>query len=583
MVIKLNETEQVESDTTLLKTDSGWKTINWAKVYKEIRKIQLRIAKAAKAGNWKRVKALQRLLARSFYAKLAATKRVSGNQGGKTPGVDGIVLNTAEEKMALITDLKLTGYRPLPLRRVYIPKANGKKRPLGIPTVRDRIHQAIHLLTVEPVSETIADKNSFGFRPYRSCKDAAAQLFICLAKRQSPRWVLEADITGCFDNISHEWLLKHVPMNKNALREWLKAGYVWKKKLFPTESGTPQGGIISPVLSNFALDGMEEILHANFYRRRHHHPKVNLIRYADDFIVTGESPETLEKVKSILTTFLDGRGLTLSPEKTKITCIKDGFDFLGWNFRKYGVNEKREKLIIQPAEKNVKSILNRIGKVIDAGLGWKQEALIQKLNPMIRGWTEYHRNQCSKTTFSEVDHAIWIKLWAWARKRHPNKTAQWTKQRYWKKHGNRDWIFACEHKDDHGKQKTSILRVASNVKIIRHVKIRADMNPFVRESEEYFEKRAFVLLRSNNMTTKEISLMRRQEAKCALCRKSFVSEHEHLSAHNWETHHIQWKIHGGSDNMENLALLHPDCHRMVHGSHNRVLPLALRGDQRKEA
>lgn len=548
-----------------------------------IRKIQLRIAKAAKAGRWKKMKTLQRLLARSFYAKLTATKRVCGNQGGKTPGVDGVVLKTAEQKMVMVSDLKLMGYRPLPLRRVFIPKANGKKRPLGIPTVKDRIMQAIHLLTVEPVAETTADKNSYGFRPYRSCKDAAEQIFKCLSKKTSPRWVLEADIKGCFDNISHEFLLKNVPMNKNILHEWLKAGYVWKKRLFQTNAGTPQGGIISPVLSNCALDGMEAVLHTSFPSTNKYRPKVNLIRYADDFIVTGDSLQTLEKAKEVIEAFLATRGLTLSTEKTKYTHVRDGFDFLGWHFRKYGVNEKREKLIIQPAKKNVKSILDRIGKIIDKALGWKQEAMIEKLNPMIRGWTEYHRNQCSKTTFSEVDKAIWTKLWAWATRRHPNKSAKWVKNRYWKRIGNRNWVFSCEYKDPKGKIKTRTLRKAPDVKIIRHVKIRSDMNPFVQENEEYFEKRSFTQLNSNVMTMKEISLIRRQEGKCALCKKSFVGDHDDFSKNNWETHHIQWKLHGGSDNIGNLALLHPDCHRIVHGSGDQWLPLALRGDQRIEA
>ncbi|BAC08671.1 tlr1118 [Thermosynechococcus vestitus BP-1] len=241
-------------------TEISWHSINWAKANREVKRLQVRIAKAVKEGRWGKVKALQWLLTHSFYGKALAVKRVTDNSGSKTPGVDGITWSTQEQKTQAIKSLRRRGYKPQPLRRVYIPKANGKQRPLGIPTMRDRAMQALYALALEPVAETTADRNSYGFRRGRSTADAAGQCFITLARADSATYVPDADISGCFDNISHEWLLANIPLDKEILRKWLKSGFVWKQQLFPTHAGTPQGGVISPILANMALDGMEELL-----------------------------------------------------------------------------------------------------------------------------------------------------------------------------------------------------------------------------------------------------------------------------------------------------------------------------------
>ena len=316
-----------EIQTSCASTDRKWNTwesIDWNKCEMAVNKLQARIVKAQKAGKHGRVKALQWVLTHSFYAKALAVKRVTSNRGSDTAGVDKVKWSTPKARFKAIGELKRGGYKPQPLKRVNIKKSNGKLRPLGIPTMKDRAMQALYLLALEPVSETTADSNSYGFRKERSTGDAREQCFCVLAKKASPEWIMEGDIKGCFDHISHEWLLNNIPMDKVMLRKWLKCGFVFNKELFPTEEGTPQGGIISPTLANITLDGLQTMLaekyHKKFVNRKTiYYPKVHLVRYADDFIITGRSKEALEEIKPLVVDFLKERGLTLSEEKTKIT------------------------------------------------------------------------------------------------------------------------------------------------------------------------------------------------------------------------------------------------------------------------
>jgi len=470
--------DATQSDCDVASTTwQSWHEIQWVKAYQVVARLQTRIAKAARTGEWRKVRTLQKLLTKSSSAKALVVRKVTENQGRKTPGVDKQTWDTPETKWKAVVDLDNKRYKPLPLRRIYIPKANGDKRPLGIPTMRDRAMQALHLLALEPVAETTADPHSYGFRRERSTADAIEQVRNVLGRKASPKWVLEGDIKGCFDNISHDWLVTNVCMDKGILQKWLKAGFIETGKLFPTSAGTPQGGIISPVLANLALDGLQRELTTLFRTVRDARAaKVNLVRYADDFIITGGSKELLEeKVKPLVEKFLTTRGLILSEKKTKITHVKEGFDFLGWNFRHFN-----RMLVIQPSKKNIKAFLGKIRDLLRERKAARQIEVIEKLTPVIRGWANYHRSQMASRTFARCDHQIWQALWRWACRRHPNKGKRWIKQRYFKCLKGRNWLFADQDKQ---------LPVLAGYWKQPHTKIMAEANPCDPSFDKYFSRR----------------------------------------------------------------------------------------------
>ena len=471
---------------------TAWDQIDWPTAERRVRRLQARIVKATQAKRWNKVKALQRLLTCSFSGRALAVKRVTENQGKRTPGVDGAIWKTPGSKHNAIGSLRRRGYRPQPLRRVHIPKANGKKRPLGIPTMHDRAMQALFLQALAPVAETTADGNSYGFRPARSTADAIGQCFLALSKKDSAPWVLEGDIRGCFDHISHEWMLPHIPMDREVLRKWLGAGYVENRTLFPTMAGTPQGGVISPTLANLVLDGLERLLKENFRVKRLdgqlHNPKVNLVRYADDFIITGARKELLEdEVRPLVEQFLRERGLELSPEKTCVTHIEDGFDFLGQTVRRFG-----RKLLIQPSKKNAHVFLEKARGLIRRARGWNQADLIRQLNPVLRGWANYHRHIVAARTFKKVEAALWQSLWRWARRRHHQKSWSWIVSRYWHRLNGKK-VFAVDTGERTPEGKTVWLKLVNvtETKVRRHVKIKAAANPFDPQWRNYFEEREF--------------------------------------------------------------------------------------------
>ena len=543
--------------------ETKWHSINWDGAHRLVRRLQVRIAKAISQGRWNKAKALQRLLTHSFYSKAVAVKRVTENHGKKTPGVDGATWKTPELKAKAVNSLKRRGYKPQPLRRVYIPKANGKLRPLGIPTMKDRAMQALHLLALQPIAETTADHNSYGFRPDRACRDAVGQCFIALATKKSAPWVLDADISGCFDQINHDWLLANIPMDKAILHKWLKSGFVEGGNWFPTIAGTPQGGIASPTLANMTLDGMEALLEKRFgakSSRKGKQNKINFIRYADDFVITGATEAILVEAKTLIEEFLKERGLSLSDEKTKIVHIEEGFDFLGWNVRKYD-----GKLLIKPAKKNVQTFLRKIRKIIRDNKTAKQEAVIRLLNPVIRGWANYHQNQVAKETFNNVDSAIWKQLWQWSCRRHPNKSKKWIKDKYFMSEGLRNWVFGSTVKSEDGNVKKVKLVTASDIPIRRHTKIKGDANPFNPDWEEYFEKRLGLQMKVNlRGRNKLLILWYMQEGMCPNCNDKIAKET------GWNIHHIQRKTEGGKSNVVNLMLLHPKCHRHMHSREKKV-------------
>ena len=457
-----------------------WNSIDWKYARRQVRRLQIRIAKAVREKRWNKVKTLQYLLTRSFHAKVLAVKRVVSNRGKKTPGVDGVLWQGTRAKWRAVHSLRRRGYRPQPLRRIYIPKKNGKKRPLSIPTMKDRAMQALYKLALAPVAETTADRNSYGFREGRSCADAIAAAFNALSKPNSATWVLEGDIKGCYDNISHDWLLSNIPMDRGILRKWVRAGYVEDGITYPSRKGTPQGGIISPTLANMTLDGLEEAVRRAVPRRS----RVNFVRYADDFVITGKSKQLLEKdIKPVVEAFLAERGLTLSPEKTVITYIKSGFTFLGQTFRKHG-----RTLHITPASEGVQTLVQKVGTIIRTHVSAPMPVLIKKLNQTLRGWANYHRHVVASAAFNRIDTYVYEQLWRMLRRRHQNKSKKWLFKKYWTATGQKHW-FAVSVRSASGLKKIyQVIRICA-IGIRRHVKIKADANPYLSEYAAYFWRR----------------------------------------------------------------------------------------------
>lgn len=554
-----------------------WQTINWSKAHRVVRRLQARIVQATQAGRWGKVKALQRLLTHSYSGKVVAVRRVTENHGKRTPGVDGETWNTPTKKATAVQRLRQRGYHPQPLRRVYIAKRSGtKQRPLGIPVMTDRAMQALYLLALDPIAEVTSDPNSYGFRLGRAPADAIAHCFTVLSNRYAPQWIFEGDIRACFDALSHDWLVAHVPMDKAMLQKWLKAGFMEKHILHPTSEGAPQGGPLSPVLANLTLTGLEPLLRNQFPQSHAKSTtKVNTIRFADDFIITGASKELLEQeVKPLVEAFLRERGLELSVEKTVVTHITEGFDFLGQNVRKYD-----GKLLIKPSKKNVKTFLDKVRTVVKTHPQAKAGNLICLLNPLLRGWAQYHRHVVSKETFAAVDAAIFTLLWRWAKRRHPHKSAHWVRKKYFHTLGRRPWVFSGDVVAGTGQTRTVRLFSTVRVPIRRHPQVRAQANPYDPGWELYFEERLSVTMKQTlNGVRRQHALWKAQTGRCPVCDQSIVAYSE------GHVHHIIWRTKGGSDTASNLVLLHPTCHRQVHSQGLCVSkPCPARGNREARA
>ena len=528
-----------------------WPAIDWPKAHRNVRRLQARIVKAVQEGRWGKVKALQRLLTHSFSGKALAVKQVTENKGKRTPGVDREIWNTPTKKAAAIGTLRPRGYCPQPLRRIYIPKSDGiRKRPLSIPVMKDRAMQALHLLALDPIAECLADPNSYAFRKERCQADAIEQCFRILSKKDRAEWVYEGDISACFDRISQEWLLKNIPVDKSILHKWLKAGFIDQYLYYPTDEGVPQGSPISPVLANLTLDGLETDLRQSYPKA-----KVNLVRFADDFLITASSKELLEKeIAPLVEEFLKRRGLEISPEKTHITHIDEGFDFLGQNIRKY-----KGKLFIVPSPKNVKTFLNKVRITIKTSGAMSAGQLIVQLNPLLRGWANYHRHIVSKQVFAKVTSAIFGALWRWAKRRHPNKSGKWIKKKYFHSIGHRTWVFCGEIRNKEGKTRKVQLFNIAEVSIQRYIKIKGAANPYDPAWEVYFEKRLGVKMADNLKNKRQLLyLWQEQNGICPICNQKITD------LTGWHNHHIIWRVNGGSDKTDNRILLHPNCHRQVH-------------------
>ena len=526
-----------------------WKSMNWNKAEIYVNRLQVRIAKATQDKKWNTVKRLQYLLTHSYYAQALAVRKVPTNNGKNTSGIDKELWSTPASKMRGVLSLTDKNYKAKPLRRIFIEKKGKKaKRPLGIPCMYDRAMQALYALALDPVSEVTADTKSFGFRKGRCCQDACEYIFTALSRGYSPQWVLEGDIKGCFDHISHEWLIENIPMDKSVLKQFLKAGFVFEHELFPTDDGTPQGGVISPILANMALDGMQEMLANHFDLSAkgevsafvHNKSKVNLVRYADDFIVTAATKEIAEEAKELIREFLKTRGLELSEEKTAITHINDGFDMLGWTFRKFN-----GKLIVKPSKKSIKNFVASLSEtILKRGKAWKQEVLIEKLNQQIRGWTNYHQSVCASEAFAHIDYVLYELLWRWAKRRHPHKGRWWVSLNYWHRRGNRNWVFSTEDKE--------LLRV-DHISIVRHTKVRIDANPYF--DTQYFLDRKFEH-GMKRLSGRFKLIWKNQNGCCYHCGMPMEIS---------DDREIFFKVPkpaGGKDEVSNMAYVHKHCQQI---------------------
>jgi RNA-directed DNA polymerase len=427
------------------------------------------------------------------------------------------------------------------------------------------------LLGLDPIAESHADGHSYGFRLERRCADALAQTHLLLSHRHGPGWTLEGDIKACFDKISHEWLLNHVPMDKPLLRRWLEAGFLEKHAWFATTDGTPQGGIISPALANWTLDGLQRLLAERFADtpKGQGKSKVHLVRYADDFLITGTSKELLrDQVQPLVAHFLKERGLELSHEKTRITHVEAGFDFLGQNVRRYRCG----KVLTKPSPSNVKTFLTKVRETIDRSGSQTAGEMIQRLNQQIKGWAMYHRYAASKRTFNSVDHRIFQMVWRWCRRRHPKKNREWIRTTYYRQDGHRHWVFTGTLSNRNGQGRPIELMAAAQVRIIRYVKIRSAANPYDPKWELYLEARmGWQLTQTLAGRSRIESLWKDQEGRCLACGQPL-----RIAEEDCQIHHRIWRSRGGADTADNMELLHANCHRQVHVQEGRTKAAASR-------
>ena len=567
-----------------------WKNTDWRKAEFWIFKLQKRIYRASKQGDIKLLHQLQRTLTNSWYAKLIAVRRVTQeNKGRKTAGIDGVKTLTPQQRLKLAQKLKIDG-KSRPTKRVWIPKpGKTEHRPLGIPTIEDRAKQTLLKMAIEPEWEAKFEKNSYGFRPGRSCHDALQAIQICITK--SPKYVLDADIAKCFDGIDHNKLLEKIntfPTYRKQIKAWLKAGVIdfseWaeRKGYNNTDKGTPQGGAISPLLANIALHGMENTLEEQFPSDKTGRIRLSkqkygkiirkptLIRYADDFVILCENLTIVENCREIIGKWLKEIGLELKPSKTRLAHTlnehkeeQPGFDFLGCTIRQFkvgkhhsGKDSKNNLLgyctLIQPSKKSVQTHYKTLAQWIERFNGDSQIPLIKKLNTIIRGWCNYYAPYNSSKTFHKLSYLLWNRLWRWAKRRHPNKGKRWVRKRYWKTIRNDNWVFASIRE---GKNPFQLLKHTELPAGVKYAKVKDTLSPY-NGDELYWAKRLGDKYKT--IDPQKARLLKKQKGKCLHCEINFKPDDQ------LEKHHIKHKSKGGRNSDQNLALVHLHCHDSLH-------------------
>jgi len=536
--------------------DTEWQNIDWMFVRKHQRRLENSIAKAVEFHDFVQVKKLRRIWNSSKLIKLLAVRKVTqDNRGKKTAGVDKAVIKTNKQRLELANKLELDG-KATPLKRIWVPKPNGKQRGLGIPTIEDRAKQELCKGSIQPIYEVMAEANVYGFRPARSTHDAIEAIFNGIKSKQ--KYVLEGDLTAFFDNIKPETILGSNVIQRTdketqrQIQAWIEAGAIDKDVFCKTEKGTPQGGVISPLMANIAFMGMETMLYkwVDTWKgsKRNNRQSLTISIYADDFVILHQNKEVIEEAKRRVAKWCKEKmGVELNEEKTRISHTSTGFNFLDFNIRQYPVTTSKQgfKTLIKPSKDSINKHLGAIHDVLKRNKAAPQEAVISNLNPIITGWANYFSHVVSKEIFSKIDREVWLKTWKWASRRHVNKGLKWIKEKYFKKVGDRNWVFMTETKG-----KTYTLKKHSDTKIVRHVKVKGTKHIFDGDTT-YWVKRG---QKDPTLSTRVQKLLKMQDGKCKWCGMEFESEEI------MEVDHVMPKNMGGKDVYTNRQLLHGHCH-----------------------
>ena len=497
------------------KIATNWNNIDWKKADSDLADLQYNILKAHRKEDSNLVLTTQHALIRSFAARCLAVRKVTSNQGGNTPGIDGKTYNTDREKFLAVQAVKdLKNYKADPVRRVYIPRPDGKKRPLGIPTIKDRVVQTLYLFALDPIAEEQADTRSYGFRMYHGVQDCITYLnLVCSSYTATRRYVLDADIEQFFPSVSHQWLLDNIPIDRRILKEFLKAGFCENFVFHPTSEGFPQGSPISPALANMSLNGLQEWLGGEFL----------FVRYADDFLVLGKNKQVLnENALPRIREFLEPRGLRLNLEKTQIREFEQGFDYLSFNFREYpdptrSKGTKQGIFLIKPSSKNVARFKRELSKVVKEHRKLPINVLIQVLNRKLRGWSEHYRTVTSKKTFSSISYHLWKVCYTMLRKRHRKRNAKWVNNKYFTEVDGNKWILCSKSKSGSEEKIDIKLFQIAYVDIKRH-SLCASINPYDPKNYDYFRSRVANKSKHSILLGRVRSkLLKKQKGVCPVC------------------------------------------------------------------